>query len=130
MSLGSILVVEDDPVTCETFRDILEGKGYDVTLAGNADAGLAAVESRPPCGILLDLRMPLVDGLAFLRRLRASPSHAGIPVAVVTGDYLIDEELANDINRQGARIYFKPLWDDDVLDVVGQLLSGVAAPAT
>jgi len=118
-----VLVVEDDPVTGRTFRDILVAEGYDVELEADAEAGLAAIARKPPAAVLLDLRMPLADGLEFLRRLRAVPSHASIPVAVVTGDYLIDEQLAKAINALGAEIYFKPLWQEDLLAVVDRLLS-------
>lgn len=118
-----ILIVEDDPVTRQTFRDILVAGGYGVEVAADAESGLAAIGVRPPAAVLLDLRLPLADGLEFLRRLRATASHASIPVAIVTGDYLIDEPLAKALNGHGAQIYFKPLWEDDLLRVVGRLLS-------
>lgn len=124
MTVGrSLLVVEDDPVTGRTFRDILASEGYGVELAADAESGLAAVAARPPAGILLDLRLPLADGVEFLRRLRAVPAYADIRVALVTGDYLIDEALANAVKGYGAEIYFKPLWLEDLLRVAARLLA-------
>ena len=123
----AILVVEDDPVTRRTFRDILVAEGYAVEVAVGAESGLAAIAVSPPAAVLLDLRLPLADGLEFLRRLRAVPANTAIPVAVVTGDYLIDEHLANAINAHGARICFKPLWQDDLIEVVARLLSHAQA---
>lgn len=120
---GPILVVDDDPVTLAIFRDILVAEGYGVAIAADAESGLAAVEAAHPAAVVLDLRLPLADGLEFLRRLRAAASHASIPVAIVTGDYLLDEQVAKSINAHGAQIHFKPLWADDLLRLVGRLLS-------
>ncbi len=117
-----VLVVEDDPITRQTFHDILVAEGYAVEVAVDAESGLAAIAVSPPAAVLLDLRLPLADGLEFLRRLRAVAANAAIPVAVVTGDYLIDEHLANAINAHGARICFKPLWQEDLIEVVERLL--------
>jgi hypothetical protein len=47
---------------------------------------------------------------------------AEIPVAMVTGDYLIDDELTAEVDRLGSRVHYKPLWEEDILQIVGSLL--------
>ena len=119
---ASVLLVDDDPETTQTFARMLKLEGYDVRTAINAEAGLHAVEVSAPDAILLDLRMPLVDGLSFLRRLRADEQQH-TPVAIVTGDYFIDEPIAAEIKQLGAEVCFKPLWLDDLVDVVDKMLA-------
>ena len=72
-STAKILIVDDDEAVTETFARMLKLEGYQVRTAVNAQKGLEEAEQSRPDAIILDLRMPLVDGLGFLRRLR-SPS--------------------------------------------------------
>ena len=68
---AKILIVDDDEGVTQTFARMLRLEGYDVRTAMNAETGLIEAEQCHPDAIILDLRMPLVDGLGFLRRLRA-----------------------------------------------------------
>lgn len=77
------------------------------------------IERSLPAAILLDLHLPKIDGLEFLRRLRA---HADIPTAVITGDYLVDDHIVDDLDTLGIRIFFKPLWEEDLIQIVGMLV--------
>ncbi len=58
----------------------------------NAEAGLELADNVAPDAIILDLRMPLVDGLQFLRALRSKDVLSKMPVAIVTGDYFLDDD--------------------------------------
>ena len=69
-TLGTVLVIDDDRVTTETFARMLRLEGFQVRTALTAESGLKASETAHPDAIILDLRMPLVDGLGFLYRLR------------------------------------------------------------
>src|SRR5262245_65245770 len=86
-----ILIVDDDEGVTQTFARMLRLEGYEVRTAMNAESGLREAEQSHPDAIILDLRMPLVDGLGFLRRLRAHDAQRDTPVAIVTGDYFLDE---------------------------------------
>jgi CheY-like chemotaxis protein len=67
--------------------------------------------------------MPLVDGLGFLRRLRAAEGpRRRTPVAVVTGDYFLDEQLSAELRQLGAELKFKPLWLEDLVGLAHTLL--------
>jgi two-component system response regulator PrrA len=119
---ASILIVDDDEGVTQTFARMLRLEGYEVLTAMNAESGLREADSRRPDAIILDLRMPLIDGLAFLRRLRARASHRDTPVAIVTGDYLLDDATSAELKMLGAELKFKPLWLEDLLDLARDLV--------
>ncbi len=117
-----ILIVDDDVGVTTTFARMLRLEGYDVRTASNGELGLQEASVSHPDAIILDLRMPLVDGLRFLRRLRADGERRDTPVAIVTGDYFMDEEMAAELRELGAEVKFKPLWLDDLVTLARDLL--------
>ena len=119
---ASILVVDDDEAVTQTFARMLRMEGYTVRTAISAEAGLHASARSRPDAIILDLRMPLVDGLGFLRRLRGRQELKDVPVAVVTGDYFLDDRLSNELTELGAQLTFKPLWYEDLLALARKLV--------
>ena len=80
-------------------------------------------ESSPPDAIIVDLRLPDLDGLDFLRRLRGRDETRHTPVAIVTGDYLFGGEKAAELEQLGAVVHFKPLWIEDLARLVHGLLN-------
>jgi two-component system response regulator PrrA len=84
--------------------------------------GLREASQSRPDAIILDLRMPLVDGVRFLQRLRADKKQRDVPVAIVTGDYFLDDEVTDELRRLGAEVRFKPLWLDDLVGLARNLL--------
>lgn len=117
----TVLVIDDDPSVTETFSRLLALEGYVVRTALSAEAGLREAETRRLDAILLDLRMPLVDGLEFLHRLRARERDRQTPVAIVTGDYFVDDAVSGELQALGARVYFKPLWREDLVRITDSL---------
>src|SRR5712692_2054980 len=84
---NTILVVEDDTDLRETILDVLESAGFDVAIASNGQEALQALDSnRRTSLILLDLRMPVVDGFEFRRRQLQNPRLACVPVILLSGD--------------------------------------------
>ena len=118
----TVLIVDDDLGVTETFARLLKLEGYQVRTANNAEAGLKEASLSPPDAIILDLRMPLVDGVEFLRRLRARDTERKPPVAIVTGDYFIDDAVSDQLRSLGAELRFKPLWLEDLLAIVQTLV--------
>jgi len=117
-----ILVVDDDEAAAHSLGRMLRQEGYDVRVAVSGQAGLQESESSPPDAIILDLRMPAMDGLEFLRRLRRKENQRGTPVAVVTGDYFLDETMLAELQQLRATLRFKPLWLDDLAGLARDLL--------
>lgn len=120
---ATILIVEDDAAAVEVFDQILRGAGYNVRAVADAGRALAEIQRAMPSVVLLDLHLPVMDGLEFLRRVRAAVPTAQMPIALVTGDYFLEEEIAQEVRSLGARVHFKPLWDDDLLKLVEDLLN-------
>ncbi|MFM2130165.1 MAG: hypothetical protein RL477_1711 [Pseudomonadota bacterium] len=118
---GSILIVDDDEAVTQTFARMLRVEGYSVRTAVTAESGLAEAARHRPDAIILDLRMPLVDGLGFLRRLRASEI-GEVPVAIVTGDYFLDDSVSTEVRQLGAELLFKPLWMEDLVGLARNLI--------
>jgi DNA-binding response OmpR family regulator len=120
---GNLLIVDDDEATTQTFARLLMLEGHHVRTANNAEDGLREAEARHLDAIILDLRMPLINGLGFLDRLRARENHRSTPVVVVTGDYFLNDEMTDELQALGVEVRFKPLWLEDLADLARALLS-------
>jgi DNA-binding NtrC family response regulator len=122
--VSTILIVDDDEGVTQTFARMLTLEGFHVRTAFNAESGLRTANEAHPNSIILDLRMPLVDGLGFLRQLRSQASQrvAPTPVAIVTGDYFLDDAVASELRQLGAELRFKPLWLEDLVGLARNLL--------
>jgi DNA-binding response OmpR family regulator len=106
---------------------MLKYRGYDVSVAYEAEFALTEVQRSNPVAIVVDLHLPTINGVEFLRRLRASVCGCDIPVAVVTGDYLVDEHVITELQAMGAQLFFKPLWEEDLNKIVRDLISSAGA---
>jgi DNA-binding response OmpR family regulator len=120
--LDSILIVDDDQGVTETFAHMLRLQGYVVRTALTAETGLREAAESQPSAIILDLCMPSLDGLGFLRRLRQTEASRATPVAIVTADYFLDDEISAELHALGAELRFKPLWLEDLVDLARNLL--------
>jgi DNA-binding response OmpR family regulator len=117
-----LLIVDDDLSTTQTFAQILTMEGYEVRTAATAESGLREVESGHPDAIILDLRMPFINGLGLLYRLRAAEPDRQTPVVIVTGDQCLDDAVIRELHDLGAEVKFKPLWLEDLVDVARSLI--------
>jgi len=114
----SVLLIEDDLEALAIFGQILRENGFEARTAATAEDGLRELEAGPPAAIVLDLRLPTLDGIEVLRRIRAAPRLASTPVTIITADYLIDEDILAEIEALGAHLRFKPIWEEDLLQIV------------
>ena len=114
-SAHAILIVDDDPSVTDTFSRVLSLEGFTVYSALSPESGLDIAADKHPDAIILDLRMPILSGLQFLELLRQAPMLRQTPVAIVTGDYFVDDGTASKIEALGGSLLFKPLWMDDLL---------------
>lgn len=95
---GNVLVVDDDQSIREVLADFLNEQGFEVTGAAGGAEALARIGERPPDVVLLDIRMPGMDGLETLRRIREV--NTTTPVLMITGND--DAETARETLRLGA----------------------------
>jgi CheY-like chemotaxis protein len=122
-STPRILIVDDDVSVTDTFSRMLRLEGYEVWAALSADEGLGLAQTHRPHAVILDLRMPLTSGLQFLRAIRAIPGLTNTPVAIVTGDYYLDDAQSNEIRELGAELRYKPLWLEELVTLARELLN-------
>src|SRR5690606_9798412 len=107
-----VLVIDDEQAIRESMRMILEYEGYDVLQAGSAQEGIALVERDEPDLVFLDIKMPGMDGLEALGRIKAT--HESLPVVIVSGHGTVS--TAVEATRKGAFDFIeKPLERDRVL---------------
>lgn len=82
---ATVLVVDDDPDTVETMREILEEEGHTVLSAKNGREGLQVALQTIPDLVLLDLEMPVMDGRAFIDEVKKAPTLRGMTIVVLSG---------------------------------------------
>jgi DNA-binding response OmpR family regulator len=119
----TILIVDDDRSVADTFARILKLEGFDVATAMSAEAGLEIADNAAPDAIILDMRMPITNGLQFLRHIRTRPHLVEVPVAIVTGDYFLADPIQNELRSLGASIRFKPMYLEDLLTLARTMVS-------
>ena len=113
-----VLVVDDDPFIRTTVSAILEEAGYSVETAENALEAAHAVARTPPRVVLLDIRMPGLDGQQFARDLRARNVQSKILVMTAARNA---ERYARELNAEG--YIEKPFEIDDLRSEVERLLA-------
>lgn len=92
-----VLVVDDNAVNRRLLQVLLRSRGYEVCEAASAPEAFAVLGETPPNLILMDLRLPGMDGLTATRKLKAEPATSGIPVVAVTSYAMKgDEEKARE----------------------------------
>ena len=87
MKLKNLLVIDDDPAYRGLCASAL-GAEYSVSCAEGGEEGVESCRRTLPDVVLLDLRMPRVDGLSVLRALAADPATSGVPVVVFSASWL------------------------------------------
>ncbi|HNN93699.1 MAG TPA: response regulator [Pseudomonadota bacterium] len=124
--VGTVLVADDSITTRSLLRSVLEVGGYDVRTASDGDEALRVLANEAVSLIVSDVRMPRLDGLSLVTRLRADPRTAAIPVVLFSSS---DSEEDRRIGlASGANAYLsKGAFErGQLIDVVKDLLRGAA----
>ena len=119
----NILFIEDDPMNRRVVKDMLDVAGATMVGAESGEIGLQMIEEQDFDMILVDLRMPGMDGLEAIRHIRGRPDAKGkLPIIVVTADTAID--LRERCLTEGAdEVLFKPVAMDSLFDAIGRMLA-------
>ena len=128
-----VLLVEDNLLNQQVARELLQEAGVQVDVAGNGQAALAQLESQTYDLVLMDMQMPVMDGLQATQRLRAHPRHARLPIVAMTANALVSDHqrcLAAGMNDHlGKPIEPARLWQALERWIAPQAGSGGVAPA-
>ncbi len=87
-----VLIVDDNPMNLKLLQIALNNRDLDIVSAGSAEDALALIDKTPPDLILLDIRLPGMDGLELSRRLRARPETRSVGIFAVTAYASPEEE--------------------------------------
>ncbi len=110
MNAPLVLVVDDDPDILEAICDILGTESYRVARARNGLEALERVDAERPDVILLDLMMPVMDGVTFAQALRQRPAASDVPILIISADGNL--QRAASVNARG---YLAKPFDIDAL---------------
>ena len=134
LARARFLIVDDDGELAGLFARILRLDGHDVRTATTAASAMDDIATWRPDAILLDYRMPLVNGLGLLYRLREHEAGARTAVALITGDAVGAGTIRAECAALGATVHIKPLGTAEVLAIARELiasnssLSGLPTP--
>ena len=119
----NVLFIEDDRMNRRVVRDMLDVAGATMAEAESAEEGLRLVGEHDFDMLLIDLRMPGMDGITAIQHIRSrSDTKAGVPIIVVTADTAID--LRDRSLAAGADdVLFKPVAMDALFEAMGRLLA-------
>ncbi|MDG5489169.1 response regulator [Sphingomonas sp. BGYR3] len=118
-----VLFIEDDAMNRRVVSDMLDVAGVSMVEAPLAEDGLRLIDSDEFDVVLVDLRMPGMDGMEAMRRIRARPDHkAELPLIVVTADTAVD--LRERCIAAGAdEVLFKPVAMDALFEAMGRVMA-------
>lgn len=124
--MATILVADDDPVSQRMLGFILNRLGHTVVSAMNGQETLDALDVAPADLLILDLAMPVMDGVTTLRRVRADERFAALPVIMLTASGL--ERDARTARAAGASEFLtKPFRSQELVEKLEQLLGETSA---
>ena len=120
----SILIIEDDPKFAKVLRDLSREKGFNVLVAGDGETGLHFVDYYKPNAIILDIKLPGIDGWTVMSRLKESLKTRHIPV-----HFMSVSEKSLDAMRMGAIGFLnKPVTMEDLDNAYGRIESIISSP--
>jgi len=118
-----VLVMDDDYHVRPTLARLLQRGGFQVSEAADGRTGLEFIERDPPDLVLLDIRMPDIDGYEVLRRIKLNPLHQHIPVVILTASDLGKNAQEHALALGAVRYLEKPIASGDLLAEIERILS-------
>ena len=116
-----VLIVDDEFGLAEMSAELLVEDGYEVAIAINGKLGLEVMHTRTVTLVLTDLMMPVMDGPEMIRRMRAEPRLAAIPVILMTA---LPEAVPADGESAHDALLVKPFSVSELLETVRRLTRG------
>jgi signal transduction histidine kinase/DNA-binding response OmpR family regulator len=87
-----LLLVEDNPINQQVARELLENLGVTVCIAENGEEAIALLKEEAFDGVLMDMQMPVMDGVTATREIRKNPKFASLPIIALTANVMISEQ--------------------------------------
>jgi len=122
-----ILIVDDEPSIVISLEYLMKREGFEVSVAADGEAALAAVADRPPDLVILDVMMPKLNGFEVCQRLRAEPAWRGVRILMLTAKGR-EPELQKGLALGADAYVTKPFSTRDLVAEVRRLLGGGGNP--
>ena len=127
--MTTVLIIEDYSDSRELLSALLRAKGYNVTEAEDGEKGLLEAERRSPDLILMDLAMPVMNGVEATRKIRQLPGLSRTPIFAASA-YVTDEVKADAMAAGCTQVFGKPVNIQVFLEKIEEALgAGAAAPS-
>ncbi len=110
---ANILLVEDDDINRQVALELLDNFGVNVTIAENGEEAVALVRQTQFDGVLMDMQMPMMDGISATREIRKDPQYADLPIIALTANVMVSEQ--NEILAAGMNDHIGKPIDPDIL---------------
>jgi DNA-binding response OmpR family regulator len=124
MSKQMIIVIDDEQSFCDVVAEILRSFGFEVFTAYSVEQSIPLLEQHHPALIILDIMMPGIDGLTFIRHLRSRSRFADLPIIISSAKFLESDRAA--ALEAGANLYLpKPFSAGDLRQATETLLQTV-----
>jgi CheY-like chemotaxis protein len=120
---GPLLVVEDIPNVLELLEVTLKFQGYRVLSAMNGEQALEIIAKERPALVITDILMPVLDGFAFMQKLRSDPETQDIPVIFLSATYVTPEDREFALSLGASQFIEKPFDTQDFLLTIAEVLS-------
>jgi DNA-binding response OmpR family regulator len=88
-----ILIVDDDPTIRSVLEALLEDEGFMPVTAANGHEAVAIVRDNPPALVLMDLMMPVMNGVEAARTLKSAPETANVPIIAMSAGFILRESI-------------------------------------
>ena len=124
--MGAVLVVEDDPATCQLIAELLVDEGYRVLQTGSGAVGLRLARQYHPEAVVLDMMLGEVSGVDVLRALKHTGPTRDIRVVAISGNSRL---LEHEAVRQADAKFLKPFALADLLAAINHTPRHARAPA-
>lgn len=122
MEHGRILVVDDEEVIRESFRELLSMQGYAATIAGNGIEGIEQLEKGSFDLVIVDINMPKLDGIDFCREAIRKYPYLKDRFLFITGDLYGEMEALSMFIKHDTKVMKKPLSKNELLESVRAIL--------
>ncbi len=106
----SVLIVDDDPVFLDILSELAHEKGFKTLVAGDGHTGLHLADYYQPSAIILDIKMPEINGFDVMERLKENPKTRFIPVHFISGD----DRTAEVLEKGAIGLLMKPVSTEDI----------------
>lgn len=124
-----LLLVEDNEINRQVAQEMLDGFGLDVTTAENGEEAIALLEAEQFDGVLMDMQMPVMDGVTATKIIRKKPKFSGLPIIALTANVMVSEQ--KEFLEAGITDYIaKPIDPDRLVATLAKWVRPTRTPAS